>query len=242
MLPAIQKLLALQERDVKILRMQEELSHLPVERQQLQAQAASVQKRLEDARFQVNHLESERKKLELEVAAQKQLIEKYSLQQFQTKRNEEYRALTHEIDGCKAAIVKLDDQQLAIMEQVEALQHQVATLTRAADDAKRNVDSRLTALTGREQTLRAELAALEAERDTLATGVDETLRKRYERLLRSKGQNVVVGIERGVCGGCHMQLSRQTVVFCQANQEIQSCTNCGRILYYAEGMDVSLVE
>jgi hypothetical protein len=53
---------------------------------------------------------------------------------------------------------------------------------------------------------------------------------------------VVVGVARGVCGGCHMQLSRQLVVTCQADQEIVSCLNCGRILYFTPDMDTAVVE
>ena len=112
MLEAIEKLLILQDRDRKLQTLTEELAHIPVERQQLTTKAAQAQAQLEAAKLRVKHLESERKKLELDVDAQKQLIEKYSLQQFQTKKNEEYRALSHEIETCKQNISTLDDQQL----------------------------------------------------------------------------------------------------------------------------------
>src|SRR5262245_12923669 len=112
MLDVIQKLLVLQDRDRKILKLREELAHIPAERQDINGKIAQAQSTLESAKTQGRQFESERKKLELEVDAKKQLIEKYSLQQFQTKKNEEYRALAHEIDLCKEAITKLDDQQL----------------------------------------------------------------------------------------------------------------------------------
>jgi hypothetical protein len=38
---------------------------------------------------------------------------------------------------------------------------------------------------------------------------------RYERLFKSKGENVVVGVHHGVCGGCHMKLPAQILVTCQ---------------------------
>src|SRR5262249_33358715 len=159
------------------------------------------------------------KKLELEVEAKKQLIERYSLQQFQTKKNEEYRALAHEIDICKEAIVKLDDQQIEFMEQTEVAQGVVATATRTAAESKRPIDSRLNDLAASEANLKKELDGLQANRGELAAAVDDSTRNRYERLLKQKGQNVVVGIHHGVCGGCHMGLSRSIVVTCQAEQE-----------------------
>jgi len=242
MLEAIEKLLILQDRDRKLSMLTEELTHIPMERQQLQTKAAQAQSNLEAAKLQTKHLESERKKLELDVEAKKGLIERYSLQQFQTKKNEEYRALAHEIELCKQAISKLDDQQLELMEQGDAAQKEVAAISQATAEMKRTLDSRLADLAGREKNLQTEFNELRTNRDDLAGAVDEIARSRYERLFKHKGQNVVVGIQHGVCGGCHMQLSRQILVTCQAEQEIITCPNCGRILYYTRDMDLAVAE
>jgi uncharacterized protein len=242
MLEVIEKLIILQDRDRKLIRLREELAHIPAERQQLQTKAAAAQAALDAAKQRGKQIESDRKKLELDAEAKKQLIEKYSLQQFQTKKNEEYKALAHEIEMCKEAIFKLEDQQLELMEQAEQAQKQVAAATQSTNEAKRTIDARLADIAGREANLKKELAELEANRQELASAVDESTRSRYERLLKHKGSNVVVGIQHGVCGGCHMQLSRSTVVTCQAEQEIVTCTNCGRILYYTRDMDLAVAE
>ena len=242
MLDAIEKLLVLQDRDRKLLMLRQELAHIPMERQQLQAKSAQGQSNLEAAKLRGRQLESDRKKLELDVDAKKELIGKYSLQQFQTKKNEEYRALSHEIDSCKEAIAKLEDLQLELMEQGDAAQKEVAALNQSTAEMKRTLDSRLADLAAREKNLQTEFEELESNRGELAAAVDESVRARYERLFKQRGQNVVVGIQHGVCGGCHMQLSRQVVVTCQAEQEIVTCTNCSRILYYTRDMDLAVAE
>ncbi len=242
MLEVIEKLLILQDRDRKILQEQEELARIAPERLELQARSATAQAKLENVRQRIKQLESERKSLELEVEAKKQLIERYSVQQYQTRKNEEYRALTHEIDTCKQAIVKLEDRQLDLMDLGEQAQREATVLTQAAAEIKRTVDGRLSDLAARESNLRQELEALQANRNELAAAVEEGARARYQRLLTHRGGSVVVGIEHGVCGGCHMQLSRHLVVACIAEQEIVPCPNCGRILYYTRDMDVSVVE
>jgi predicted nucleic acid-binding Zn-ribbon protein len=242
MLEAIEKLIILQDRDRKLIRLREEVAHIPAERQQLQAKAASAQVSLDTAKQKGKQIESDRKKLELDVDAKKQLIEKYSLQQFQTKKNEEYKALAHEIEMCKEAIFKLEDQQLELMEQAEHAQKELAAANQRTTEAKKTIDARLSDIAARETNLKKELADLETNREELADAVDEGTRSRYERLLKHKGSNVVVGIQHGVCGGCHMQLSRSTIVTCQAEQEIVTCTNCGRILYYTRDMDLAVAE
>src|SRR6185295_8651043 len=198
MLPVIEKLLILQDRDRQLLKVQDELSRIGPERVELQSKLAAGQGALEAAKHKVKQIESERKKLELEVEAKKQLIDKYSIQQFQTKKNEEYRALAHEIEMCKEAIVKLDDQQIELMEQIEAAQRQVAAATQATNEAKKNIDSRIADMGAREANLQKELAELQSNRNDLAEAVDEITRSKYERLLKQKGQNVIVGIQHEI--------------------------------------------
>src|SRR5947207_722162 len=98
MLDTIEKLLILQDRDRKIRRMRAELAHIDPQRHTMKTKAAEAQAALDQAKTKLKQLESERKNLELEVETKKQLITKYANQQLQTRKNEEYRALTHEID------------------------------------------------------------------------------------------------------------------------------------------------
>jgi uncharacterized protein len=242
MLEAIEKLLILQDRDRKILQTETELSSIDPQRQALQARLAAAQATLESVKQRARQVESDRKKLELDVEAKKELIGKYSLQQFQTKKNEEYRALAHEIETCKEAIHKIEDQEIELMEKGEALQKEVAVAAKIAADSKREIDSLITDLTAREGNLQKQLEEYRIGREQLAGVVDEVALARYERLFKHKGGKVVVGIEHGVCGGCHMKLPMQLIVSCQAQQEPVACTNCGRILYYTRDMNLAVVD
>jgi len=242
MLEVIEKLLILQDRDRKIVRVQTELASIGPEREALEGRNHSAQVALEGAKLNTNQIESARKELELEVDAKKLLIEKYSIQQFQTKKNDEYRALGHEIDGCKAAISKLEDQQLELMEQADEAHKKTLSAGKSAKEAAMLVDSQKVALDEREETLKKQLTELESDYQELAAAVEETVRTRYQRIRKQKGETSVVGVERCVCGGCHMKLPAQVVLSCQQQQEIVCCPNCGRILYYARHMDLAVVD
>src|SRR6266496_4284462 len=140
MLEAIEKLLILQDRDRKISRLRTELANIGPERQALTAKTAASQAALDAAKQRIKQIESDRKKLELDAESKKQAIELYSVQQFQTKKNDEYRALAHEIETAREAIFKLEDQQLELMEKAETTQKELATATRIADEAKNHAD------------------------------------------------------------------------------------------------------
>jgi len=238
----IGKLLILQERDQRILQVREQLARLGPERETLRSQTSALLAALDAAKARGKQIESDRKQLELEVEAKKKQIGRYSLQQFQTKKNEEYRALAHEIEGCNADIVKLEDAQLELMEQAEANQREILAATRQAEDLKKLADGQIQDLSAREQSLTSELTDLEGNREQIKSAVEPRALHLYERLFKMKGGSVVVGIQHGVCGGCHMKFPVQLVVTCQADRELVTCPNCGRILYYTSDMDLAPID
>jgi uncharacterized protein len=242
MLEAIEKLLILQDRDRKIRRVQAELMQIEPERQTLNGKTVFTQSQLENAKQRLRQIESDRKRLELDVEAKKTQIERYANQQLQTRKNEEYRALAHEIETCKADINRIEDQEIGLMEQAEAAQKDALRFGRDADEARKLAETQIAQLGEREANLQKELAELQSNRTELASAVDESVRGRYERLVKSKGENVLVGVHHGVCGGCHMKLPAQTLVACQAHSELVTCTNCGRILYFTRDMELAGAE
>ena len=242
MTDTIEKLLILQDRDYRLLQTQTELNSIEPERRSLQTRGHEAQTLVDAARNKVMQLESSRKGLELEVEGLRQRIEKYSLQQFQTKKNEEYKALTHEIDTCKAGISQLEDRQLELMESADLGQREVAAANAALQEAKRVVSDQMADLAQKEQRLQKQIADWQSDYPQLVEGVPENMLERYRRLRKSKGDRVLVGIEHSVCGGCHMKLPTHIVVGCQGNQELMACPNCGRILYYARHMDLAIVD
>jgi predicted nucleic acid-binding Zn-ribbon protein len=239
MLDSIEKLLILQDRDRKIHRVQQELAQIAPERETLRNRASATQTQLDAAKTRVKQIESERKQRDLEVETKKSQIEKYANQQLQTRKNEEYKALAHEIEMAKEAIFKIEDAEIALMEQAETAQKEVIRATLEANEAKKLADSQIAELGQREENFKKELAALQSGRAELASAVDESTRNRYDRLLKSKGDNVVVGIEHSACGGCHMKLQQQLIVSCQGQKEIVTCSSCGRILYYTRDMELT---
>lgn len=242
MLDVIEKLLVLQDRDRKLRRVKTELATIDPQRQAMKNKASGAQAGLERARQHVMEIETKRKQLDLEIETKKAQIEKYGLQQFQTRKNDEYQALTHEIANCKEAISKIEDQQLELMEKAEVAAKAVAAATGVLKEAQGVVDNEIKLLNDREQNLKKELAELSSNRDVLAGAVDASVLNRYERIMHTRGDNVVVDIARGICGGCHMKIPPQVVMSCRAQQELTTCTNCGRILYYQPGMELAAAE
>lgn len=236
MLPLIEQLLVLQDRDRLLHRLQAELAAVPGQRKHLQDRAAKAQADLDNSRNRCRQIESDRKRLELEVETLKQRIAKVLVEQNNTRSNDQYKAFQHQIETTEAEISRLDDQQLELMEQAEAAAKEAEVAGREATARKAESDKALSDLAAREANLNKELASVTADRARLASAIEPPALQRYERLLKTKGDNVVVGVNNGVCGGCHMRMPTQSFLHAMAAVEIATCPNCARILYHTADM------
>jgi predicted nucleic acid-binding Zn-ribbon protein len=230
----LEKLLILQDRDQRIRQIQMEIKTLPLQRKSLEAQLTATAASLESLKHRAKQLEVDRKKLELDVGTRQTSIARLKTQQYETRKNDEFQALGHEIERYEKEIVVLEDQELELMEQADKLRLEVAAQERTASAARDSMNRQLGDLDEKGKTLQKQLEELTVERGNLAGAIDEDVMERYQRLFSSKGDAAVVAVEHGVCTGCHMKVTTQTAVRAKSGNEIVSCEQCGRILYSAE--------
>ena len=231
MLPEIEKLLTLQDRDQKLRAVLAEVAALPAEKAARDRELKAADDRLESARTRQKEIEVERKKLEVEVKAKQDQIARYKNQQLETRKNEEFSALRHEIEVAEKAIVELEDRELVLMEEAESLKPALAAAQEAHVAEKKKVESHMASLTTRKENLEARQKELETERPRFIEGIDEDLLDRYERLFKTKNGLALVTVEHEVCTGCHMKVTHQAILEVKAEKEIVGCPQCGRLLY-----------
>jgi predicted nucleic acid-binding Zn-ribbon protein len=231
MLPSIEQLLTLQDRDQKLRAVLNEITALPAEKAARDRELKAADERLEAARARQKEIEVERKKLEVEVKAKQDQIARYKNQQLETRKNEEFAALRHEIEMAEKVVVGLEDRELVLMEEAESLKPALQEAQEAHAAEKKKVESHMASLTTRKENLEARKAELETERPRFTEGIDEDLLDRYNRLFKSKNGIALVTVEHEVCTGCHMKVTHQAILEVKAEKEIIGCPQCGRILY-----------
>ena len=231
MLPEIEKLLVLQDRDQKLRAVLTEIAALPGEKAARDREFKAADDRLEAARGRQKEIEVERKKLEVEVKAKQDQISRYKNQQLETRKNEEFAALRHEIEVAEKIIIEIEDRELVLMEEAESLRPALQAALDAHTAEKKKVESHMASLTARKETLEARKRDLETERPGLTTGIDEDLLDRYERLFKTKNGLALTTVEHETCEGCHMKVTHQSILEVKAEKEIVGCPQCGRILY-----------
>ena len=177
----------------------------------------------------------------------------------------ESRRLEHEIESMNAKLdaeqKRMYDGSIANPKELEALQHEIASLTqrraRAEDDLleqmvrKDDLDARgteadkdATAARARVEEVGgdavkeldqvvADLAARRAERDALVREFDEELLDLYDELRESKHGVGAAAIVDGVCQACHEKLSAVELDRLKRTEGLKRCEYCRRIVVFA---------
>ena len=230
----LEQLLVLQDRQQKIKQIQTEIRNLPLQRQSLEAHLAASAAAQAALKHKAQHLEMDRKTLELDAGTRRESINRLKTQQYETRKNDEFRAMANEIERYEKEVQSIEDQELELMDQAEKAKVELTAEEKKASGVRDSIARQIADLDEKQKTLDGRLNELMAERAELSSKIEEDLLGRFERLFTSKGDAAIVGLEHEVCTGCHMKVTTQTAHRVKNGKEIVSCEQCGRILYAAE--------
>src|SRR6056297_3529029 len=110
MLPEVEKLLRTQHHDQKIKSVEKEIAEIPLEEEDIKDKLTSDAEALEVAKKKLQQVEIAIKNLEIDVETRRDSITKLKIQQFETKKNEEFRKMGLEIERYQSEIGELEDK------------------------------------------------------------------------------------------------------------------------------------
>ena len=230
----LQQLVALQKLDTSIRKLQAELEAIPQRRAEIEKefdQRAFEIRALESARDEARHT---RARLVIEVAEQRVRAERAERNLMSSKKQDEYTAAIREADAARKQISTLETQML---EQMEALENAEASINERGEEiATLNSDreARLQAFDDETRLQADKLAASRAERERLVAALPKSMGAQYVRIVARIRDGVAVAEARnGACMACFMALRPQAMAQVRRGEEIVTCDNCNRILYYA---------
>ena len=154
----LEQLLVLQDRQQKIRQIQTEIKTLPLERAHLESQLAATAAGVESLKQKGRQVEVERKKLELDVGTRTESIARLKTQQYQTRKNEEFRAIGHEIERYENEIRKLEDQELELMIEADKLKGELEAADKSARATKESISRQLADLETKSKALETQQA------------------------------------------------------------------------------------
>jgi predicted nucleic acid-binding Zn-ribbon protein len=229
---SIESLLVLQERDSRRLALEQQLQSVPREIAAVESRIAAEKAAIETAKAEWMGLESKKKQLEIEIKTVEEKVAKYRTQQVQVRKNDEYQALTHEIETAQAGIGTLEEQEIGVMFTIDEAKQRFAA---AEAELKKNIsghEARIRSLREREGQMQAELKVAQAAVAAARPAVPEPQLRLYDRLAVKPGHPVCVTVNGGKCGGCHLKVPTHIEVMARSGSEIATCDQCGRVVYW----------
>ena len=230
----LQKLIALQNLDTTIRKLEKDQKATPERRAEIERefdQRAFEIRALENRRDEAKHT---RARLENEVVDQRGRAERAERNLMSSKKPDEYTAAIREADAARKQISALETQ---ILEQMEQLEQAESSLNeRAGEIASLNSDreAKLKAFDEETGTIGDRLATARKEREEVFAGLPKPLSALYARIGARIRDGVAVAEARNrSCSACFMSLRPQMMAEIRRGDEIITCDNCGRILYVA---------
>ena len=226
------KLRELQERDQHRLALEAQLAAAPRDIAAVEARIAAEKQAIETAKTEWHGLEAKKKTLEVEIKAAEEKIAKYKHQQLEVRKNDEYRALTHEIETMEGVVAGHEEEELKIMYAIDEAKQRFAEAERVLKANISGHEAKIAALRTHETELRGEHALALAAVAAARAPVPEPLARHYDRLAKKPGLPVCVPVQGGRCGGCHMKVSSNVEFEARKAENIVTCDQCGRIVYW----------
>ena len=234
MLDEVRALLILQDRDRRLLALTKDLEKLPLDEARARTKLAGDESAVTQTHDALLAAELKVKKIELDTETRRTTIKRLKIQQFETRKNDEYQAFNHEITRYEKEIDGFETLELEAMEDVDRRRDAHTAAKAALAHTEKLIREDLESIAQRKQRMQAEHAEVSSERITLASRIPGSSLPLYERLMRNKLGLAVAPMTESRCGGCHIKLIASTVIKAQSAQELTQCENCGRILYVAD--------
>lgn len=224
-------LIELQEIDSKINKVNECII-------KINSETDCLKEALKNKKEQVENLKKEstksiilKKEKEAEISSISDQIRKHNMELNTVKTNDAYRALMSEIENCRKAKIKIEDDLLSMMENedkasadIKNIQNEYLRIEKEFSDKKILHENDL-------KKHEEDIAKLKSEKDIKLKGLPKDLASSYENLVKNKKDFAVVPIANDTCGGCHRNLPVHVIDEVRKGKDIVVCNNCLRILY-----------
>lgn len=223
----LRMLFELQTLDSAIDRTRTDLARIPGEMAIADQEMSSASDEYTGAEKRLSEIREAQAACERERSEAKARMADYKTRQGSLRTNEEYRAMTAQIEFLKQAIDAIDIRVIELMYAEDDEKAGLEAAKRKLDRSVERVQRKKQLLEQRAEELERALRDLESRRAALVPDVNIRLLRKYEQLRASGKLNAVVHLTRGACGGCLTHVPPQHAVEIETGATY-NCPICGR--------------
>ncbi len=232
MLPALTVLIELQALDSAIDAARKRLTEIPALEKAGSQHVVAATAALNAAKATAAESAAARKLVEKDVASIDARLSKFEDHKAAVKTNDEFHALQREMVVSQEQKGVLEEKVLEYMMEADTLAAKVKEAESVLAAANKELAAMKATHASEKAALEAQVAGLVAERTAKAPSVDKPTFAKYEQLLKGRRGVAIARMEGELCTACHIAMRPAVAARVRKNEELLTCDNCQRILYY----------
>ncbi len=238
----IEQLVDLQKVDNSIHEITTELTEAPRELDVLQERFSAFQGQRDKIEEKIAHILEQQKRIAFDIEEDVSRIKKSRNKLTMVTNQREHHAVMREMDNMEKLNRSREEEKMAMADELVLQEDALAEVDKDYLYLKAELEVKNESLQSRIEEAQAKLQVLEGVRSNTGAGVPQPVFQRYEFIRNRLEHPVIVPVSEGICSGCHIAIPPQSFIELQRGQQILSCPNCQRLIYWCEHFKAPEVE
>jgi hypothetical protein len=230
----IEQLVMLQSIDGEMITLTAELRNAPLEIQGLEQKNAEIEQSMALVKDKLGYLENQLTRLESENEEDHVRMRKSKSKMMAVGNSKEYHAMVREMDNLEKQTRVRDEERTALREELDRQVKAEADMAEQVTAINQELEQARAGLTERMEKAQKRLDHLSVSRKSACKALPPPILSRYEFIRSRLANPVIVPVDNGVCSGCNISIPPQSYIELQKGQQILSCPNCQRLIYWAQ--------
>ena len=227
-------LIKLQDCDSQLVKLSSKKKILPENIEKLDKEFILFKEGIEKNKIKYDELKSRHTENENKIKKVNEGIVKTKERMLEVKNNKEYQAMLKEIEIAESSRGEIETQIISLLDELDKLSVLVKKDEEILKQSRSKYEQDKKAMEDDLNAVDTDVANWEQKRIDLQKDVPDELLVRYERIKkRNKGVGVT-SVWKSVCNGCHMNIPPQLYNELQRSDDLLSCPNCNRIMYFQD--------
>ncbi len=234
MINQIEQLVELQKVDNQIFDIQKKLNDAPIQIATLKDELTSCENQKKHIEEKLQHLHEQEKRLSQERLEVSSKAEKSKEKLDLVGNEKEFDAVNKEMDTLTKLNQDQNDETHALQAELELQNDNLKIAIEDFEHAQKKVAEAEATFVALQKESETELAKLQSARESNTKQIPAPILSRYEFIRQRLKHPVIVSVNAGICSGCNISIPPQVYNELQRAQQIISCPNCQRLVFWNE--------
>jgi predicted nucleic acid-binding Zn-ribbon protein len=227
-------LIKLQEIDSEITRLKIREKALPGEKESLEEELERFEETVKEEKKRLDDLNNTHGEKEKDLRIGIENAKKTKSRLLEVKTNKEYEATLKEIDAINTKNSSIEDEIISLLEEIDRVGKDLETREKELVEYRGKYEGDIKKVEKELSSIASVLKDMVGKDRDIREKVDSDLIRKYDVLREKRNGQAVVPAWKEICSGCHMNIPPQLYNELQRYENVITCPNCNRVIYWKD--------